>query len=57
MGEQVEQKNKVLTFWVLNKKKYLSFRPHSGYEAVIEETAEEMWKLIHQYIEEGYQIL
>ncbi len=57
MERQVKKKQAVQIFWVMHKKKYLSFQLRPGYEAISTENIDDMWKLIHQYIEEGYQIL
>lgn len=57
MERQVKKKQAVQIFWVMHKKKYLSFQLCPGYEAISTENIDDMWKLIHQYIEEGYQIL
>lgn len=57
MERKVKRERTVQTFWVMHKKKYLSFQLRPGYEAISTENIDDMWKLIHQYIEEGYQIL
>lgn len=54
VGEKMEQKELRCVFWVFSKKKYLSLHSRNGYEAVVSKTSEEMWHLIHQYIEVGY---
>lgn len=57
MERKVKREQTVQTFWVMHKKKYLSFQSRPGYEPVSIKNADEMWKLIHQYIEEGYLVL
>lgn len=56
VGEKMEQKELRCVFWVFSKKKYLSLHSRNGYEAVVSKTSEEMWHLIHQYIEVGYKV-
>lgn len=56
VGEKMEQKELHFVFWVFSKKKYLSLYFRNGYEAVVSKTSEEMWNLIHQYIEVGYKV-
>ena len=56
VGKKMEQKELRFIFWMFNKKKYLSLYSRNGYEAVVSKTSEEMWYLIHQYIEVGYKV-
>lgn len=51
MERKVKRERTVQTFWVMHKKKYLSFQLRPGYEAISTENIDDMWKLIHQYIE------
>lgn len=43
-------------FWILEKKKCLSFHSETGYEIVCAATLAEMWQRIYRCIEEGYRV-
>jgi hypothetical protein len=55
-GVKMEMKISKFVFWIYKQKKYLSFHSRQGYESVYAKTSEEMWELIHLYIETGYKV-
>lgn len=51
-----EETNNKFIFWISSLKKCMSFHQEPGFEAISFKDHSSMWKMVHEFVDQGYVV-